>query len=174
MNLDESSRPPARRLLLMRHAKSDWADESLSDHDRPLNRRGQRDAPRMADWLQSTDSIPDLILCSSAQRTQQTVALMNQRWATPAPVMVNNELYLASPETMFSNVRADGGDATTLLVVAHNPGIAQLVSLLSDQPTEMPTAAIAVFDIIVDRWDELSSPGQVEYSRWMKPKALPA
>ena len=79
-----------KRLLLMRHAKSDWSDGSVSDHDRPLNARGQDAAPRIASWLASEGMVPEVILCSTAVRTSQTLALMLNVWRNN-PVVVDSE-----------------------------------------------------------------------------------
>ena len=101
---DDPTATPTRTLIVMRHAKSDWGDESLSDHERPLNGRGKRDAPRMAQWLAEIDMTPDLILSSSSQRTRETVALMNQHWSTESPVSYDESLYLASPDAILYSI----------------------------------------------------------------------
>ena len=74
-----------KKLFLMRHAKSDWADSSLSDMERPLNARGRASAPLMARWIQSHRSIPDVVLCSTAIRTRQTLGLLIENWSSGPP-----------------------------------------------------------------------------------------
>ncbi|MFY8201813.1 MAG: SixA phosphatase family protein, partial [Pirellula staleyi] len=71
-----------KKLFLMRHAKSDWADASLSDKDRPLNARGRASATLMAQWMQSHQSVPDVVLCSTALRTRQTLELLTENWSS--------------------------------------------------------------------------------------------
>jgi phosphohistidine phosphatase len=164
----------------MRHAKSDWADGSLSDHDRALNTRGLRDAPRMADWLSQNDLIPDLILCSSAVRTQETAQGMLVRWGASPTVFPSKRLYLASPQTIFSVVSEDSilpdedSDAIpqTVLVLAHNPGISEAAGWLTGQMIAMPTAAVVAFDLSTASWDHAISPETARCLAVMKPKAL--
>lgn len=161
----------SRKLILMRHAKSDWADESLSDHDRPLNKRGKRDAPRMASWLASVDCQPDRILCSSSARTCETAALMSEAWMTDPDIQYCKSLYLASPESILAAIRAEAGDAQSVLVLAHNPGMSHIVSVLSNKFRDMPTAAAAVFDVDSD-WVNLLSKQECRLVDFMRPKAL--
>ncbi len=137
-------------LILMRHAKSDWSEAGLSDHDRPLNARGRRDAPQMAAWIQQQYGLPELILASSATRVSQTVQLLLSAWRVDVPVITSPSLYLASPQTILDHVESesvdsDGRRVKKLLLVAHNPGLEQLVSALSNRLTPFPTAAVAGF-----------------------------
>ncbi|KAA1262072.1 phosphohistidine phosphatase [Rubripirellula obstinata] len=155
----------------MRHAKSDWDDRSLSDHDRPLNRRGKGDAPRMARWLHSIDSVPDVILCSSATRTMQTADLMLPLWENRPKLTVCESLYLSSPETIFNLIGEALQSTSRLLVIAHNPGISSITSHLADQSIQMPTAAVAVF---AGQDAEADQANRWQYQTWMRPKALPS
>ena len=171
----ESSGKPKdadRFLILMRHAKSDWGDPSLSDHQRPLNHRGKRDAPRMADWLVKIDMVPDTILSSSSERTRETVGLMTPQWSDDPMISFCEGLYLATPETILSTIRSDAGDALRLMVVAHNPGIAHLASGLAEEFLEMPTAAIAVFKISTSAWSKLQTSTPMQLTQFMRPKSL--
>lgn len=159
-------------LILMRHAKSDWGDEALTDHDRPLNSRGRRDAPRMARWLESVGLVPDRILSSTAQRTRETVSLMSQAWTNSPHTMFRESLYLATAETMLQSISQQGRDASRLMVLAHNPGIAHLVSHLSDQFVDMPTAAIAIFQLEKMAWNRIRPDQTMNLVHYMRPKAL--
>ena len=161
-----------RILILMRHAKSDWGDESLSDHQRPLNHRGKRDAPRMATWLAEIDMVPDMILSSSSERTRETVALMTEQWSMEPTTSFSESLYLATPETILSTIRSDACDAIKLVVVAHNPGMAHLVSSLAEEFVEMPTAAVAIFKIPASDWSSLQTSTSMSLLQLMRPKAL--
>ncbi|MEM9644346.1 MAG: histidine phosphatase family protein [Planctomycetota bacterium] len=167
--------PPSmmnRRLMLMRHAKSDWADESLRDHDRPLNRRGRRDVPRMADWMRQLGRLPDQILCSSSTRTEETSRRLLDAWGVDVQVRLISSLYLAAPATIVDAIEEHGGDAATLLVIAHNPGMAGLVSGLAGRSIEMPTAAIGVFDVDLSAWQAFGSSRGVSLVDFAKPKEL--
>lgn len=158
------------KLLLMRHAKSDWDDRSLSDHQRPLNRRGIWDTPRMADWIESVDAVPDLILCSTATRTRQTAQLLLERWsaqknsATPPAIEHLESLYLSSAETIFRLINEKNDSAMRLMVIAHNPAMTSLTSHLANQSVDMPTAAVAVFAAAQDGF---------QLESFMRPKGLP-
>ncbi|WP_371154607.1 histidine phosphatase family protein [Jannaschia sp. 2305UL9-9] len=109
------------KLILLRHAKSDWEDPLQEDRDRPLNRRGRDVAPRVGGWLRANRHVPDLILCSSAVRTRQTRAALG---FDDVPTDYQDALYLAGPDTILAaaNRRAD---IPTVMVIAHNPGIAE-------------------------------------------------
>lgn len=138
-------------LVLVRHAKSDWGDPSMNDHDRPLNARGNRDAPAMAQRFADTHGPVDVILSSTANRARSTA----QEFAAALglEIIFDPELYLAPAEVLLAKTRAAG--AASVMVVAHNPGITDLAyDLSSGEITHMPTCAVARFV-----W--AASPGQV-------------
>jgi phosphohistidine phosphatase len=118
-----------RTLILIRHCKSDWT-ANQEDHARPLNPRGHRAAPRIGAFLAQQGLTPDQVLCSDAQRTQETYAgIASALPGAPAPTL-SRALYLAAPETMLSAVRAATG--TCVALIGHNPGIAALAWHLTD------------------------------------------
>ena len=150
-------------LALMRHAKSDWAESGLSDHDRPLNARGRRDAPEMARWFERHDAVPDVVLASTAKRVVETVERMTKHWKNAPLVLTSSTLYLASPQTILEHIRCEAVDARgcrpeRLLVVGHNPGMEQLVSSLAGIATTMPTAAVALFECQSIRAEDENAP----------------
>lgn len=169
---DNQETAAERYLVLMRHAKSDWGDPSLADHDRPLNRRGKRDSPRMAQWLAETGFMPDVVLSSSSTRTRETIGLMIEQWGAEPTVSFSKELYLATPDTILECIRAEAVEAQCLMVLAHNPSISYLASLLSGDSIEMPTAAVAVFKVEVDQWHDMRESTPIELTEYMRPKAL--
>lgn len=118
-------------LILLRHAKSDWPT-GVPDHERPLNERGERDAPCTGDWLVSAGRVPDLVVCSTATRTRQTYALVAGAFEAEPEVVYTDDLYGASAGEMLEVVRAVPESVGTLLVVAHNPGTQQLALALAD------------------------------------------
>ena len=172
MNTNDADVNEYLTLVLMRHAKSDWSDGSLSDHDRPLNKRGRQDSPKMAQWLSQIDRVPDLILCSSAARTRETTDLLCNQWLSPPTKSISDSLYLASPDAIMYTLANEGGNAKCLMVLAHNPGMGQLVSVLSNQAIEMPTAAAAVFQVKADSWQAVGSSAQYTLLEFMRPKVL--
>src|SRR5690349_17594098 len=120
-----------KTLLLLRHAKSAWSDPRLDDHDRPLNGRGERAAKAMADRIARKAPRPDLILCSTAMRTRQTLAPLLKRLDGPAPpISLENGLYLASDDALLVRLQAVADDVPTVLLIGHNDGIGQLAANL--------------------------------------------
>ena len=143
-----------KKLFLMRHAKSDWADSSLSDNERPLNARGRASAPLMARWIQSHQSIPDVVLCSTAIRTRQTLGLLIENWSSGSPdIHFLDELYLATAASILS-IASKHAERSALLVLGHNPGMSDLASYLAQSPVDMPTGAIAILESTTRNWPD--------------------
>ena len=176
MTAEESFSSDTRRLVLMRHAKSDAADQQQSDHQRTLNERGRKDARRVAAWLAEIGAVPDLILCSSAVRTQETASLVAEQYPEPPTVLATDALYLAPPADVLRTVRSDGCDARVLLVIGHNPGLADLVASLDGEPVHLTPAAAAVFSVldsgVESDWGQLRSGDQLRLEQLVTPEAL--
>lgn len=137
-------------LVLVRHAKSDWGDANLHDHDRPLNDRGTRDAPRMAQALAATGFVPDAILSSTALRARTTAADFGAQFGVD--VELDAQLYGAPARTVLAAAAARG--VRHVMVVAHDPGLSVLAAELSGEGiTHMPTCAVATFTWEHDDWD---------------------
>jgi phosphohistidine phosphatase len=145
----------ARRLLLLRHAKSDWP-EGVADHDRPLAKRGRRDAPVVGGWLGASGYAPDAVVCSTAQRARQTWELASEGLvaAVPgaAPLMTYEpRVYDATVLGLLMLVREFPPSWLTVLIVGHNPGMAELTVGLAEPPPAppagFPTAAVAVLGL---------------------------
>jgi len=153
-------------LILIRHAKSDWGDPNLPDHERPLNMRGLRDAPRLGQWLAENALLPDRVLCSTARRTQETWAGIATQLPQPPDPALRSSLYHAAPADILTALKASEGRCVA--VIGHNPGIGSLAWSLSNTPPEhpkfgsYPTAACLVLEFEIDDWSEItSSTGQV-------------
>jgi phosphohistidine phosphatase len=149
-----------KRLTLMRHADARWKDSSVSDLERPLNRRGITDAETMARRLAGRGLVPQLVLTSPARRTQQTAEILAREFASGAPRVVPEEaLYLATAAELLQLVQATGPRITHLLVVAHNPGISELVDLLLPQepPAELAAAALCSIGFGCESWEEIGT-----------------
>ncbi len=166
-----------RRLLLLRHAKSSWADPGVRDHDRPLNARGRSAAPLVGRHLQGAGLVPDLVLCSSARRTCETLALL----ALPdtVDVVVEHDLYLAHPETVLARVRAVDDGVTTLMVVGHNPTTHELAlelagggdpDAIARLAAKYPTGALAVLTL-PGRWADTDA-GAATLDAFVTPREL--
>lgn len=128
----------SRRLLVVRHAKAGYPD-GVADVDRPLTERGERDAEALGTWLVRERFVPDVVLVSPAERTARTWALASQALGEARPeVHVDRRLYDADAGTVLELVRETGGDAHTVAVVGHEPGLSTLARTLADPDTSDP------------------------------------
>jgi phosphohistidine phosphatase len=169
-----------KKVILLRHAKSSWDAPTLDDHDRPLNKRGKAAAPVIGEWLAHRKHVPDLVLCSSSERTQETVSGMKSVVpALPEP-LVERELYHASPCDMRSRLSQLPSDVDTVLLVGHQPGLGSLVRKLSNGTENrrckrafehFPTGAAAVLEIDVEDWAELDY-AKARFVDFAKPREL--
>lgn len=149
-----------KTLLLVRHAKSSWEHPGVDDHDRPLNDRGLRDAPKMGRRLAERGVAPDVILSSTAVRARTTAELIAEELGFDAARIITDErLYAASADEVLQVIGEVDGDVSCAMVVGHNPETVSLARRLSDEIHEMPTSAVAEFTFDVDAWNEL---GDVE------------
>jgi phosphohistidine phosphatase len=161
-----------KMLLLLRHAKSSWKDRGLSDHDRPLNKRGKRDAPRMGWLLQKEELVPDIILSSTAVRARDTTVRVAKSCYHKGRITYADSLYLGGTEAYLDALKVLPNDFKIALVVGHNPDIEELVMILTGQTERIPTAALARIDVIIEDWSTLSSKSKGRLVRIWKPKEL--
>lgn len=165
--------PESRTLFVMRHAKSDWGSPTLDDHDRPLNPRGKRDAPRMARWLMKNGIAPDCIAASSALRARTTAEMLRETWKNGVRLELYPQLYLAGPESYLKIASSLDDTIQSPIFIGHNPGLEELVALLTGETVEMPTAAIAEIQLPVRSWKEVARNSKARLKNFWKPKALP-
>jgi len=118
-------------LLLLRHAKSSWGDAAASDFERPLSGRGVRDGSDFGKRLSAQLPKPDLVLCSTARRTRDTLAFLVPDLVDPRQVQFEDDLYHASATTLLHRIQDVSPSVSTLLVIAHNPGLTDLVNQLA-------------------------------------------
>jgi phosphohistidine phosphatase len=144
-----------KTLLVLRHAKSSWRESELADHDRPLNKRGKRDAPRMGELMRVEGLLPELILTSSAKRALNTAKLVAEACGFDGEIQVSRDLYAAGPEEFISALCALSDELETVMVVGHNPGLEELVEALTEEAPAMPTAALAQIALDIERWADL-------------------
>lgn len=165
-------------LYLMRHAKSDWHSAAQKDFDRPLNQRGSRDARRMGQWLNNQDLKPELLLASPAERARQTIlAVAEQLGVKDSGVSFDKDLYLADRATLLKVLQVVPDSIDSVLLVAHNPGLDNLVEWLAGEPPPfsdsgklMTTAAIAMFDV-PKGWSRLKR-GGLSLQQLLRPREL--
>ncbi len=161
-----------KTLLVLRHAKSSWKDLSLSDHDRPLNKRGKRDAPRMGALLRREDLIPDLIISSSAKRAKKTAQAVSEGCGYEDEIIYTRDLYHAWPEAFVSVLRKVSDNFRCVMIVGHNPGLEELVEDFSGERVRMPTAALAQIDLKVNSWPDIVLDGEGKLSNIWRPKEI--
>ncbi|HVR65763.1 MAG TPA: histidine phosphatase family protein [Verrucomicrobiae bacterium] len=161
-----------KRLLLLRHAKSSRDNARLQDFDRPLAKRGREAAPEIGRHMRKAGWLPDLVLCSTAKRTQETAELVLAELGGEADVRFVDALYLAAPEQMLNEIHTVDNKVRTLLVVAHNPGTALLANYLAASGDKKalqrlrekyPTAALAVFEIDADSWSKFDRATLIDF-----------
>ncbi|MFB9887060.1 SixA phosphatase family protein [Balneatrix alpica] len=167
-------------LTLVRHAKSCWKNPLLKDHQRPLNRRGAEDAPRVGRHIAeqiSQGMLPsvDLILHSDALRTCATAKLLaNELGLLPQQLLASPALYECNGETLLNHIRLTQNSIQHLLVVGHNPGLMECYEELSDfRRDKFPTGAVLHLALpLLEDWQQLQS-GQAEVRQFIRPKSLP-
>ncbi len=170
-----SGAPSARRLVLLRHAKSSW-DGDLPDPDRSLSPRGRRDAAVAGTWLAEHVGRPDLVLCSTAVRTRQTWARVCEAGPdvlATVPVRFEASIYEAWSDTLLDLVRALPDDVGTVVLVGHGPGLPDLAERLNRVSGDGPlgkykTSAVAVF-AVTGPWDALG-PGSAVLAAYVVPR----
>lgn len=141
-----------KKLYLLRHAKSSWADAALADFDRPLNDRGLDAAPFMGQLMRSRGFTPEVMLSSPAKRARKTAKLVKSAADFSAEITYDERIYEASPQTLRQVVSELIDANESAMLVGHNPGMEGFIRYLSGQIEPMPTAALAVIHLDIDRW----------------------
>jgi phosphohistidine phosphatase len=153
-----------RRLFVLRHAKSDWGEAGLADHDRRLAPRGHRGATLLAAHFTQAHVAPDVVLCSTARRARETFELVQPALPSSTPVYFERGLYGAGPDEMLERLREVPDEDGSVMLVGHNPGLEMLVlalarsgdpALVDRVETKFPTAALATIDLAVDHWTDV-------------------
>jgi len=161
-----------KTLLLMRHAKSSWANEGTPDFQRPLNNRGERDAPRIGAWMQENGHCPEVLFSSTSTRTRETAALFLPELRPAPSVEYFDDLYHADVPTLTRVIQKADSQIESLMVLAHNPGMEQLISSLKGKFEELPTSALAVFQLDILGWDTFSEGSKAMLLGYVTPHDL--
>jgi phosphohistidine phosphatase len=166
-----------KHLFLLRHAKSSWDDPTLADHDRPLAPRGRRAAKVMAEHLERKRIAPELVLCSPARRTRETLARIERGLGGKTDVRIDSELYAVSAAALLEVLHEVPDEVESVMLIGHNPGIQDLALSLARAGSEVsrvrskfPTAALATLQFN-GGWHELA-PGRAELVSFVKPKEV--
>ena len=144
-----------KTLLILRHAKSSWNYPELSDYDRPLNKRGKRDAPRIGKHLRERGLMPDRILTSSAKRARNTASRVAKACGYTGKVKKLDVFYESVPGIFYETLQAVPDTYQRVMVVGHNPTMEQLVGALTGRIQRMPTAALAHIELPIQHWEAL-------------------
>ena len=170
------------RLMLLRHAKSSWSSPALQDAARPLTDRGEAAARLMGAYMARHSLVPERVLCSPARRTRDTWAGIAAQWPADMDVVFDRRLYAATPQVVLSVVRAQDDATRSLLVVGHNPGLQEAAELLiaagdvelrERLREKFPTAALAVIDFTIDKWNGIHErSGRLD--RYITPRSIAA
>lgn len=159
-------------LMLLRHAKSSRDNPRLADFDRPLAKRGREAAPEVGTYLRQAKLMPDLVLCSNARRTQETAELALAQLGRDTALRLLDTLYLAPPEQILKAIHAVDAKVGKLLVIGHNPGLAQLASHLAASGDKeaihrlrdkFPTSGLAIFEAHTDSWSKLDRANLIQF-----------
>lgn len=170
-----------RRLMLLRHAKSDWT-QGQRDHDRTLAPRGAAAAPTVGTYMAEHELVPDRALVSTARRTRETWELVASAFREKVGVAFDDRLYEANAKALLAAVRETEPTIKALLLVGHNPGMQELAKLLIGAGAasarnrlweKFPTAGLAVIDIPIDAWEDLQ-PQSGRLDRFVTPRGLHA
>lgn len=144
-----------KTLLILRHAKSSWSNPGLADIDRPLNKRGKRDAPRMGALLLEQELVPDIILCSPAVRAKKTAKAVSEGSGYEGEIEIHPDFYPGDPDTFIETLYSLPDQIDTVMIVAHNPGLEEFLYVLTGESVRMPTSALAQLSLPIDKWFEL-------------------
>ena len=142
-------------LLALRHAKSSWNNSQLSDHERPLNKRGKKNAPQVGKLIKTEELTPDLIISSTAERALTTAEAVALACDYENEIKTTRQLYHAASSTYIEVLQTVDNAHERVMVVGHNPGIEDLVEQLTENWERMPTAALAYITLPIDHWSEL-------------------
>ena len=169
-----------RRLMLLRHAKSSWADPKQQDFDRPLNARGVSAAQTVASYFAATKLQPDLVLCSAALRARATLAYLVEAFEHDTRILIERRLYMASAPKLLERIQEIEDGADLVLVIGHNPGLERLARLLAGSGSEndlaalrvkYPTAALAVLDFDAAHWRDIGK-GLGKLAEFLSPRDI--
>jgi phosphohistidine phosphatase len=158
----------------MRHAKSDWESGATSDFERPLNRRGRQDAPRIGRAIRELGWSPDWVVASSSQRTRETWEHMKDELDGQPEVQLLDELYHGGPPELAEVLSGLSDQPRTVLALGHNPGWQDAVSAFCGEFTQLKTANAVLLEAEATGWSEASrTGGQWKLVEILRPKELP-
>ena len=144
-----------KKILIMRHAKSSWKDAEIADHERPLKKRGLKDAAYIGKVLKNKKLIPDKIISSNAVRAADTAAIVADKCGYKKEIDYTNKLYMAESGAILELIHGQPDSIKILMVIGHNPGMEALVQVLSRKVESLSTASVAYFQADIKSWKDL-------------------
>ncbi len=146
-----------KQLYIIRHAKSSWDNPDLKDHDRPLNKRGNRDAPMMAKVLRKKGALPDLILSSSAKRALDFAKIIAEETGyKKSKIEFNKEIYMADEDAMLNIIRSVRDNYNMIFMIGHNPDLTSFANSLSDCNIDnIPTSGVVQIEFNTNTWKDI-------------------
>ncbi|MFW6169934.1 MAG: SixA phosphatase family protein [Planctomycetota bacterium] len=145
-----------KTLWLVRHAKSSKKSDTGADHDRPLNKRGKQDAPRLGEFFRERQLVPDLIVTSTAKRARKTASKIAKACGYEGIIEVTGALYPGPPGQYVQVLRHVPDHVEQVMVVGHNPGAEALLAQLTGQMLPLPTAAVAHVELELEHWRQMT------------------
>jgi len=161
-----------KSVLLLRHAKSSWKHPDLNDQDRPLNKRGKRDALIMGRLLKRKDLVPDIIISSTAIRARSTAEAVAKAYGYKGEIILNKSLYAAGPEAYLGLMRDLSDKYVRVLIVGHNPGLEELVEMLTGEIHLIPTCSLAHVKFRVGKWSDIDNKIKGQVADIWRPRDL--
>jgi len=141
-----------KSVLILRHAKSSWKHSDLADHDRPLNKRGKRDAPIIGRLLKKENLVPENIISSTATRARSTAEAVAKASGYKGEIVLDKSLYAAGPEAYLGVMHDLSDEYVRVLIIGHNPGLEELVEKLTGKFHAMPTCSLAHIKLGIHSW----------------------
>ena len=156
----------------MRHAKSSWKDANIPDHDRPIKKKGEKEVKAMAKMLKKKGNLPDIILCSSAERAKQTAVLLKKVASYEGKIKYLDKLYMAEVPDLIAVLKEAPKKAKSVMVIGHNPGLEAFLQTLTGKVETLPTSSIAYISLPIDDWKELNTDVEGKLKKLWRPKDL--
>lgn len=161
-----------KTLYILRHAKSSWDTPEMQDHERPLNKRGRQTAPKMGKLMRKKKKLPDLVLCSTAERARQTAELVTQASSYKGRLEYLPDFYGAPADVYLKELAKLGEAVQSVMVIGHNPGLEELLQELTGKYEPLPTASLAEIRLPIQSWEELLDEAAGELVYVWRPKEI--
>lgn len=161
-----------KTLLLMRHAKSSWKDDKLADHERPLKKRGKKDAKLIAKEIKKNNFVPDQILSSSATRAKETVEILTDALDYKGKTHFVDELYMGEPQDFINALKEVNNKHKTVLIVGHNPGLEAYLQIIDGEIEAVPTGGLGYLVLVLEDWKDISLETMGDLIGFWRPKDL--